>query len=300
VSGAQAVHDAVANKNETLEHHAEVLAASKIRRTVFEEVYRGRGQPKTAKAIMASTGLSQKTVLTAGQALIGANMVVREEALEGGRKVIAFGKNDFCRNNRDIILRLAANPVRRKSIPTKRKVVIQGDLSVAVNIPSALVRAKFVTIDQIDSFNHVIGITSLSSKTSGFSETDFKEGIQRVIGEHATFKDWGGEKSDLMTTRLIIGGRRCRAAFAFKGPGLRSKLVPGKMGKNGDQCQRLFSEDADIFIVHHWREIDPSVIELMKIFAIAKSVMENREVMYCVIDGQDSNRLISAYPAAFS
>jgi len=29
------------------------------------------------------------------------------------------------------------------------------------------------------------------------------------------------------------------------------------MGKNGDQIQRMFQLDADIFFAQHWREIEP-------------------------------------------
>src|SRR4051812_11140592 len=104
MAGAHSVHDAVSNKNERLEHHAEALSRSKVRRRTFTEIYRGRGKPKTAKAIAASTGLGQKAVLGAGQSLVAANMATREEVIEDGRKVIAFGKNDFCRDNRNKIL----------------------------------------------------------------------------------------------------------------------------------------------------------------------------------------------------
>jgi hypothetical protein len=59
----------------------------------------------------------------------------------------------------------------------------------------------------------------------------------------------------LYSTLLKIGGKRKAAAFGFKGPGQLGALVPGRMGKNGDQIQRLFQEEADVFFVQHWREI---------------------------------------------
>lgn len=132
------------------------------------------------------------------------------------------------------------------------------------------------------------------------SEKQFKRGVQSIIGEPGKFKDWGGEKSDLYTTRLRMNGKRLGAAFAFKGPGEKRKLVPGRMGKNGDQAQRLFQEEADVFLVQHWREIDSSVIELMRSLAVAKSVTTGKRIWYGVIDGTDSQRICSAYSAQFN
>jgi hypothetical protein len=72
------------------------------------------------------------------------------------------------------------------------------------------------------------------------------------------------------------------------------------MGKNGDQAQRLFQEEADVFFVQHWREIDPSVIDLMRSLAVAKAVTTGKRVWYGVIDGKDSQRLCLAYSAHFN
>lgn len=72
------------------------------------------------------------------------------------------------------------------------------------------------------------------------------------------------------------------------------------MGKNGDQIQRLFMSSAEVFIVQYWDQIDESVIQQMTEFAKAKSVSEGKEILYGVIDGHDSNRLIKAYPRAFN
>ena len=55
--------------------------------------------------------------------------------------------------------------------------------------------------------------------------------MKRIIGETGRFKDWGGETSDLYTTRLRVGGGRKAAAFGFKGKGLTGVLTPARMGK---------------------------------------------------------------------
>jgi hypothetical protein len=88
-------------------------------------------------------------------------------------------------------------------------------------------------------------------------------------------------------------------AFAFKGPATKGKLTPGKLGKNGDQIQRLFGSAADVFFVQYHDQIDESVVEQMKRLAIANSVTEDKLVMYGVVDGDDTNRLIAAYPKQF-
>jgi len=120
-----------------------------------------------------------------------------------------------------------------------------------------------------------------------------------ILDEEGEFKDWGGETSDLYSSKLIYKGKRQKVAFAFKGPALRTKLTIAKMGKNGDQCPRLFQEPADIFVVQHCREIDSAVHKLVETHAELKSIYSNREIFYCLIDGQDSKRLVEAYPCEF-
>jgi hypothetical protein len=131
------------------------------------------------------------------------------------------------------------------------------------------------------------------------SEKAFKAGILTLIGDKGDFQDWGGEKNDLYTTKLKFKGKRRAVAFAFKGPGTQGILTPRKLGKNGDQIQRLFLGAAEIFIVQYHAQIDQSVIEQMVAFATMNSVRERRRIWYGVIDGDDTNRLVAAYPRAF-
>jgi hypothetical protein len=46
--------------------------------------------------------------------------------------------------------------------------------------------------------------------------------------------------------------------------------VPGRIGNNGDQMQRRFEDEAEVFFVQHWREIKPSVTELMHSLTVTK------------------------------
>jgi len=71
------------------------------------------------------------------------------------------------------------------------------------------------------------------------------------------------------------------------------------MGRNGDQIQRLFEAPAEVFLIQYCRQIDSSVLTQMKQLAIVKSLMTGDRVYYGVIDGNDSRRLVLAYPGEF-
>lgn len=297
---AKEVHDSVSNTPETLEQFADSLRSSPNRLKVFKAIYSGRGDRRSVSDIMDATGLDQKTVLMAGLSLARSHMVEREKAPNraGNRHEAAYRRTNFCSQNRDKILRLVSNPVRAKEIATKRRP--SGGFKIGkIQLGAKAFDAKEITIDDIDSFSKVRRVGSASTELAGISETKFKNGVKAIIGEAATFKDWGGEKSDLMSTRLRLKGKRRSSAFAFKGPGQKGALTPARMGKNGDQCMRLFQEPAEVFVVQHWREIASSTRELVATFAKVKSVAEGKTIYYCFIDGQDSDRLFKAYPKQF-
>jgi len=131
------------------------------------------------------------------------------------------------------------------------------------------------------------------------SETAFKNGVASIVGEKASFKDWGGELRDLSSIHMRLDGKCRMAAIAFKGPGKSGRLTPGKMGKNGDQIQRIVKCPAEIFLVQYWRDIDDSVFEQLEKFVQLKAHFENRKLWYGIIGGNDSARLIEAYPLRF-
>ena len=98
---------------------------------------------------------------------------------------------------------------------------------------------------------------------------------------------------------MRIGGKRVQAAFTFKGPAQKGVLTPGKMGKNGDQIQRLFSMDADLYVLQYVGQVGENVVSQMSALALARAAATNKLVRYCVIDGQDTSRLMVAYPEEF-
>jgi hypothetical protein len=182
--------------------------------------------------------------------------------------------------------------------PTKVTPKIKGQ-EIKIAFPRKMVSIEELTIDDIDSFKKVQRIKSSTTSASNIKESTIKEGFKKIVGEKGQFTDWGGEANDLFTSRLIYKGKRRSVAFGFKGRATKGTMVPGKLGKNGDQIQRLFKSPAEIFIIQYHGQIDPSVLEQMKLLATAKSVTEGTKIYYCIVDGQDTGRLIDAYPKEF-
>jgi hypothetical protein len=239
--------------------------------------------------------LTRLRVLQEGRAL-AKKSIVHQSKKNGDT---AYEMIDFFQAHKQQILSLAIDKKKLERLPTKRKHA-PPQTQIKLTVPANRAKAKAVTIDDVDTFRAVKEIIkSEDSLSAEISEEQFKQGIQAIVGEPGQFKDWGGEKSDLFTSRIVINGKRLQAAFAFKGPGLKAKLVPGKMGKNGDQALRLFQEPAEAFFVQHWQSIDASVNALMQSLALAKSAMTGCTIFYGTIDGKDSERLRLAYPKKF-
>lgn len=246
--------------------------------------------------IINATGLPRTRALDAGKALADNDLVVKTK-VDG---VTAYEKIEFFQRYRDQILKYAQDPRARTALPTKRNIAKadQVQISLAVQAPKSKVPAKHVTVDDIDSFGAVKKL-AMSCPYLKIPETTFKNGVAKILEERASFKDWGGELRDLSSTRLKIRGTRRVTAIAFKGPGTTGKLTPKKMGKNGDQIQRLAKCSAEVFLVQYWAEIDDSVLEQLESLIRLKSFFEGRQLWYGIIDGQDSTRLMKAYPHYF-
>jgi hypothetical protein len=104
-------------------------------------------------------------------------------------------------------------------------------------------------------------------------------------------KDWGGESSDLFSSRVVLGGRRISTAFLLKGPAKFHPMTPADLGKNGDQIGRLFSEPADLLVLQHCHEVTVAVRKQMR--AYAQQMGNPRR--FCIIDGYDTLRILKAY-----
>jgi hypothetical protein len=286
------VADSRSNAQDQIANAARAIRGSPIRQRVLLEVMRGKQASKSVANIAGRTGYSRKQVLNAGKHLADHQLVAQ------GKKDndTAYQKVPFLTRNRKKIMALATHPEKLATYPTKSNPSVGSIIRVSVR--SALVRTKPITVDDIDSFRAVRLIKS-TQKPTQMLEKQFKQGVAGIIGESGEFLDWGGEKGDLFSSRLVMRGKRLSAAFAFKGRGKSGRLTPARLGKNGDQIQRLFSMDAEVFLIQYWEEIDESVLTQMAAFAIARSYATGNRIYYGIIDGSDSSRLISAYPAAF-
>jgi len=289
------VRDSLSNANEHIEVAAKVVGRGQHRTAVFSEIYRGKRRIKSVSDLMQATGLSRVRVLQYGKTLAN-NGIVNQVRVDGE---VGYEKIDFFHQHKSKVLRLAANPAELAAYPTKRKTGSNGSGAINILIRPERAKIRLVTVDEIDSFVKVKTLPASGNLPTTFSEKRFKLGVQSILKQPGEFKDWGGEKNDLYSTRLTIGGVRRAVAFGFKGPGTTGRLTPKKLGKNGDQIQRLFESAAQVFFIQYWREIDESVVKQMEQLAIAKSVMTGQEILYGIIPGEDSKRLYDAYRKLF-
>lgn len=291
----QQVSDFRSNEADQIVYAAKKLKRSSIKRKIFKAVYAGRAQIKTVNEISYKTKLSRKSVLNAGIKLVHEGLIHQTKKNNdiGYKKDSSYQavwkKIDTFKKIKNTI----------KNTPTKTNPRATAPKAI-VKIPTNLIKIKQITIDDISSFEKVRKIKNMKNEFTPIPENLFKKGILKILKENKVFKDWGGEKNDIYTTKLKIKNQRYHAALALKGPGHEvAKLTPRHMGRNGDQIQRLTSSSAQVFLVQYWKEIDQSVIDLMTELAKAKSATEGRRISFGIIDGEDSNRLIAAYPSAF-
>ena len=119
-------------------------------------------------------------------------------------------------------------------------------------------------------------------------EDTVKRAFAGLIGESYVPKDWGGERSDLYTSRVFARGRQVSAAWLFKGPGYPRAMDVKALGKNGDQIDRLFTEPAELLVLQHCHQIKPSVVGMMDSYAHDA----RRPRSYMIIDGADTGRIL--------
>ena len=211
------VSDLLSNLNDQLVTAARILGRSKHRQAIFEYIYYGPKQVKTIQEIMNKTGLTQGHVLTEGGKMAG----LLVEKLPGGYKK----KRDFATRYKQI-LSMARDKKKLERVPTKTssKIAVKGP-KLSVAFPSVARNARLITVDDIDSFSKIGTLARKDVKA--LREKVVKKAFTRIIGEQGSFKDWGGERSDLYTTKVRFGGKRIAAAIAFKG-----------RATTGNQCRR--------------------------------------------------------------
>ena len=288
---ALSVSDSLSNVDDQIVNAAKIIGRSAHKQAVFTKVYFGKQKLKSVKEIAKATGLSEKDVLTVGRKLAD-NHIITQTKVTGGT---AYGKVNFCASHKNRILDLARKPSKRNTVSTKSSP--KSVTNIVIRTHGVKIRVKQITCEDLDELSKVKKVEVAVRRR--IPEKNFKYGIAKLAKQSGDFTDWGGEINDLYTSKIHVRGKRHAMAFAFKGPATTGKLTPKKLGKNGDQIQRLFSSPADVFFVQYHDQIDGSVVEQMKRLAIANSVTENKLVMFGVIDGDDTDRLIAAYPTQF-
>jgi hypothetical protein len=156
-----------------------------------------------------------------------------------------------------------------------------------------------IPIEEIDSFERVADVTVGEVTSIGqridLPECKVKEAVIRIIGEPYSVNDWGGERDDIFSTRVILGGQRVSATFLLKGRGLRGPLRIRSLGKNGDQVVRMATQPADLLVVQHVDRIDPAVHEHLQDAVRRLRAHGNSGAVGSVWDGVDTIRLLVAY-----
>lgn len=156
-------------------------------------------------------------------------------------------------------------------------------------------------VEDIDSFRKVRDVnpsTVMDVLTDGYfdrSEDAIQTALERILSVPFHKKDWGGELNDLYTANLLINGTRHETAFLLKGNGLRNKTMEIKdCGKNGDQILRLCSSPAKLFVVQFVGRISEAVVSDID-GKVRHARSQGRDVWYCIMDGQDTARVLRAY-----
>jgi hypothetical protein len=156
-------------------------------------------------------------------------------------------------------------------------------------------------VEDIDSFHKVRDVnpaTVMAALDNGYldrSEDSIQLALERILCVSFHKTDWGGELNDLYTSNLLINGTRHETAFMLKGKGLQSTTMEIKhCGKNGDQILRLCNSPARIFVIQFVGQISESVISDID-GKLRQARMQGREAWYCIMDGQDTARVLRAY-----
>ena len=173
----------------------------------------------------------------------------------------------------------------------------QQSLREYTDLPSGL----RLYVEDIDSFRKVRDVNPSEVADmvhEGYldrSEDSIQMALEQILDVPMHKKDWGGEINDLYTANVVVYGGRVETAFLLKGNGLRKrKMEIRDCGSNGDQLVRLMDSPARLFIVQFVGNVSESVIR--DIHGKVETIRaRGREAWYCIIDGQDTARLLRAY-----
>lgn len=284
------------DKNDQIYSAYESIGTSKQRLEVFLAICKGSKKEKSVTWIKNNTTLrNNKRVTEEAKKLVDDETIIQlEHKVEGetGYKKIDF----LCKHKKDI-LKLIKDKHARENFATKINPKIKStknSVGIKLILPKIRIKTQPISIQKIDEFSKI------KKKSMDYDlekkEDDIKELFKNIAGEKGIFKDWPGEKNDLLTY-LTINGEKKLVAFAFKGKSkkLIKKLRPKDMGTNGDQVERLFSSPAEIFFVQFVGQIHELMLQTMEQQATLKSYYTGKKIYYGIIDGSDTSRIFSQY-----
>lgn len=296
---ALSVSDPASNRREQIANFAEMLRGAPLKIKLVELIYKGKKKIKTVSELAAALKRTPKVVLTLASPLASQGLFNQMKVPQNGKNLTAYSKIDFVTANKSKILRMAKNPKKLEAFATKSnpKSTVKTTITIRTAKPP---RSSYQSILDLDQFKKAKGIklAQVRRLTDRLSEATTKKGFIKILGEMHTPTDWGGEVADIISGRILVNGRHRTVAFALKGPGKTGPLFPGKMGKNGDQIQRLFRAPAQYHFVQYEGFIDPAVTEQMQQLARAKSVL-GQDIFYGVIDDVDTKKIRLAFPKSF-
>jgi hypothetical protein len=207
-----------------------------------------------------------------------------------------------------------ASPSAIGSLEGSRRAYLVGtitDLSAAwIELRPAFIGIRSFLDEDSDAGSTAQGLRMYPSEISRFNRIDFdrpvadadliairqvpeetvKYAFASLIGESYVPSDWGGERSDLYTSRVFARGRQVSAAWLFKGRGHPYPMTVRALGKPGDQIGRLFSEPAELLVLQHCHQITTAVVEMMDTYA--HDLRNPRS--YMIIDGADTSRVLKS------
>ncbi len=142
-------------------------------------------------------------VLQEGGKLAG-NGIVEQTKVD--RRTAYKKKDPTYIHHKNVIVGLFNNPGGKSKYPTKQEPRPQGGTSThRIVVAKSLPQPQIITIGDIASFS-AAGV-STKPNLATVPEERIKRFLKLVIGEKAEFKDWGGEKNDLFTNKLLFRGR---------------------------------------------------------------------------------------------
>jgi hypothetical protein len=177
---------------------------------------------------------------------------------------------------------------------TLRPIMLADRFERNSDFPSPQYDRHEIHVSQIDEFANLDTLRGNEwepGAIKAISENVLKVHLARLLGEPFVPKDWGGETSDLVSTRIHVDGRPVSVAFLLKGPSFFRPMTIAALGKPGNQIDRLFKEPAELLVLQHSHLVRADVRNMMRIYAT--NMYDPRR--YCIIDGPDTWRILKAY-----